>query len=927
MYYRFTSPFLFIFLFALIISNSISATILKGKILDSKTNEPLTGAIFIDKNNAGFYDVATLDGSYSIKKINSGQHTFIVKYLGYVSQEKKITVTQNKDVIILDVLLDPEAISLNQVEVFAQLDRETSQSARNSEKNADNLLNVIPAKSIELSPDITVANVLQRVSGVTVQKTANSGEGQYAIIRGMDKRYNYTLVNGIKIPSPNDKNRYVPMDIFPAEIISHLDVIKALTPDMEGDAIGGAMNLQLKEAPDRLLVNVTGSAGYNSLFLQRPFYTFDKSVVNLKSPAEMYGTNYHVKPTDFPIENLKFNPIHPLPNFNGSFSIGDRFFNRKLGIILSLSNQNSFSGSDAFVTIPRAQPNPGTLPAFESKETRTYSTQQNRLGIHNKIDFLLNRNNTLSLYNAYFELDKYISRHSVVTSLSTGVGNTETKDRSQTQLERIYNSTLQGKHSINDRLFVDWSAAYSKAWAYRPDEVELQSNSTNIDSPILQGITHKWMHNTDRDLAGYLNISWKPENLFENTEVKAGGMYRHKNRENYFNEYSLDPVFVNNAPQLFTTIDKAKFAFSGYNADLGSPVNQNDYTVSEDVDAFYGEIKTKVLDKLNILAGVRVEQTRLAYNTPMPETFIGKSGSQAYMDVLPGMHLKYELTKKQNLRLSYFSSISRPGYFEVIPYNISGETFDEKGNPYLRRSRAQNIDFRYELFPGASEQILAGFFYKNIKDPIEYSLVRENGPSALQLKPQNFGTATNLGFEFVINKYFGNFGVSANYTFTKSSITTYKKTYQRINPQDQTSDFTTDSVRVTRPMQGQADHIANLSILYKNQKIGLDLQLSGVYTGKSISQVSGWDGLDYWSMPNTTLDFSFQKKLSRKINLSIFGKARNLLNSPAITRILKSNDYYLPGSLQLPQQDSPNSIIVQKEIYGLSFLLGLRYTL
>jgi hypothetical protein len=905
----------------------LNATVIKGRILDSKTQEPLIGAIIYDKLNVKVDDKAKLDGSYNFKKIKPGKYVFSIQYAGYVKQEKEIDVPADKDIVTVDILLDSKEISLSQVEVVGKSDKESTQSARNTEKNADNVLNIIPAKSIQLSPDITVANVLQRISGVTMQKTANSGEAQYAIIRGMDKRYNYTLVNGIKIPSPNDKNRYVPMDIFPAELLSHVEVIKALTPDMEGDAIGGAMNLVLKDAPDKLLISVNGSLGYNQIFFDRPFYQFNTGVVNLKSPAEMYGLAYHATPNDFTKDNLNFRAIKPLPNLNGGISIGNRFFNKKLGVILSVSNQNNYSGCDAFVAVPRAQPNPGTLPGFETMEKRTYSTQQNRLGIHNKFDFQIDKNNKISLYNAYFELNKYISRHLVETSLSTGVGNVVVKDRSQTQLERIYNSTLQGNHTLAQGLALDWSAVYSKAWANNPDEVELQANSTNVDSPILQGITHKWRHNTDQDIAGYLNVVWNPWFLPKNTEVKAGGLYRHKERDNYYNEYSLDPVPDDkSSTQAFTNIDNAKFKFTGYNADLGSPVNQNDYQVTEDVMAYYGQVKFKLFTKLNALAGARIEQTSLAYTTPMPESFVGRTGKQMYMDILPSLHLKYELTQNQNLRLSYFSSIARPGYFEVIPYDIAGETFDEKGNPYLKRSKAQNIDFRYELFPRASEQILAGFFYKSINNPIEYSLVRENGPSALQLKPQNFGTATNLGFELVVIKYVGNFGISANYTYTKSSITTYKKTYHRMDPNNTASDFITDSVKVTRPMQGQADHIANLSLLYKNQKIDFDAQLSLVYTGKYISQVSGWDGLDYWSMPNTSLDLSFEKKLSKKINLSIFGKARNLLNSAAITRILKPNDYYLPSSIQLPEQDSPNSIIVQKEKYGQNYLIGFRYS-
>jgi hypothetical protein len=911
------------------LSSTITASTIKGKILDSKTMEPLTGALFFEKSNKNSLEQAKLDGTYSIKKLQPGKHTFVIQFIGYITQEKEIIIASNNDVVNVDVLLEPKNISLDQVEVTAHFNNESNQSARSAEKNADNLLNIISAKSIQLSPDLSVANVLQRVSGVTVQKTANSGEGQYAIIRGMDKRYNYTLVNGIKIPSPNDKNRYVPMDIFPAELIAHLDVIKALTPDLEGDAIGGAMNLVMKDAPDKLLVSVNGSVGYNQIFFDRPFYQFNSSVVQLQAPAERGIAT--AKPSDFTKDNLNFTAIKPLPNWNGGLSIGNRFFNKKLGVILSISNQNSNSGCDAFVAVPKTQPNLGTIPAFETREDRTYSTQQNRLGIHNKIDFEINNSNKISLYNAYFELNKYISRHLVETSIGTGNGNIVDKNRSQSQFERIYNSTLQGNHKLAKSLLLDWSAVYSKAWANYPDEVELQDNSTIIDSPTLQGLTHRWRHNTDQDIAGYINVTWNPEFQFlpKNTEIKVGAMLRHKVRNNYYNEYSLSPIPDAGADvQLYHNIYTANFEFNGGVSANGSPVNQNDYDVTENVGAYYGQLKFKIFSKLNVLAGARVEQTNLYWHTPMPNTFdLGNAGHPIYMDILPSVHLKYELTPNQNVRLSYFSSISRPGYFELVPYDFKGETFDEIGNPYLKRSKAQNIDLRYELFPRASEQILVGVFYKNINNPIEYSLVKVPArPSTLLLQPNNFGDAVNYGFELVIVKYLGDFGVSGNYTYTKSSITTDKYTYDRVNPSDPTSGIVTTKVSRTRPMQGQADNIANLSLLYKNQKIGLDFQLSMVYTGQYISQVSAYDGLDYWSMPNTTLDFSFEKKLSKKINLSIFGKARNLLNSAAIQRILKPNDYF-SGNLKLPQQDSPNSVLVQKELYGQNFLLGFRYSL
>ncbi|MGG2329393.1 TonB-dependent receptor domain-containing protein, partial [Salmonella enterica] len=91
-----------------------------------------------------------------------------------------------------------------------------------------------------------------------------------------------------------------------------------------------------------------------------------------------------------------------------------------------------------------------------------------------------------------------------------------------------------------------------------------------------------------------------------------------------------------------------------------------------------------------------------------------------YVDLLPSVHFKYLLKDNQNIRLSYFKSISRPGFGEVVPYTLPGEQFTEIGNPYLKHVQADNIDLRYELFLGHSDQLLLGSFYKKLQNPIEY---------------------------------------------------------------------------------------------------------------------------------------------------------------------------------------------------------------
>lgn len=389
-----TSLKVLLFVIFTIVTLRSGAAILKGRVLDAKDKEILTGAEVYVKSNNKIYDISGLDGTYAIKDLKPGNYTIVVSFISYETQEHEISIKNDSEELKMDFKMKPVSMDLGQVEVVGTSNTESAIHARSAEKRADNVVNVISAKSIDLLPDITAAGVLQRVSGVSMQKTANSGEAQYAIIRGMDKRYNYTLINGIKIPSPDNKNRYVPMDIFPSELLAHIDVIKSLTPDMEGDAIGGVMNLQLKDAPQRMMVKASYSIGYNQLFLDRSFYQFDRQAVSLKSPSEVHDKDYLATSADFPTANLKFTPVQPMPNMTGGFSIGNRLLkSKKLGVIFSGSYQNTHSGANTIFFSPNSQPSEGTVPlqgnkpTFDNIQNRLYSTLQKRLGLHTKFDY------------------------------------------------------------------------------------------------------------------------------------------------------------------------------------------------------------------------------------------------------------------------------------------------------------------------------------------------------------------------------------------------------------------------------------------------------------------------------------------------------------------------------------------------------------
>ena len=275
-----------IFLLFLFISVASFAGTIKGKVLDSKTGEPITGAVVtIAKTN--YKTVSGLDGSFVFKNLPDGDYTISITMISYESKTKTIkSKGSSSEEMVFS--LETTTKSLENVIVTGHVSSSGSNdaSARQIEKQSDNILNILSARTIQLAPDVTVANVLRRVSGVTVDR-GEDGEGRYPVIRGMDKRYNYTTINGIKIPSPDDKNRYVPMDIFPSEMLQRLEVVKALTPDMEGDAIGGVMNLVMKDAPQHLMLQVQGAIGYSQMLFDNSFYTYNHSV-NAQSPLEMH---------------------------------------------------------------------------------------------------------------------------------------------------------------------------------------------------------------------------------------------------------------------------------------------------------------------------------------------------------------------------------------------------------------------------------------------------------------------------------------------------------------------------------------------------------------------------------------------------------------------------------------------------------------
>lgn len=908
-----------IFLFTASLAQS---ALIKGRVADIETGEELVGAsVFIKELKMG--SSVGLDGSFVLKNIPAGTYTLVTTYISYEVKSTVVFVKSEDEQISIEIKLKSSGSLMEEVEIVGTKDLGTENSARSTEKEAVNVMNVVSAKAIELSPDLNVANVLQRMSGVTLDKSSGSG-GQYALLRGMDKRYNYTLINGIKIPSTNSKHRYVPLDIFPSDLVDRIEVTKAITPDMEGDAIAGVVNLVMKNAPDKFMVMVNTSFGFSQMFFERGMKTFDAKAVNSESPYELHGKSYNAVPGDFSKGNLDLEQTQmPLNNFSG-LTIGNRFFKKKLGVLVSGSYQHVNRATSSLLFNDDLSRDGQNLPLLSDMHQRTFYEHQSNYGLHAKLDYRFNKRHQLKFYvaNMNFKIAQVRSDDETNLEISyfpeQGTENGSHSDRMRLNIQNLFNTTLQGDHELIKGLHLNWSAVYSKASNRSPDEVTI-SYETPVQngSPLpqwgslLYGNSYRiWRSNTDEDKAGYLNMKYAAKAGSIKIEFSAGTMYRMKNRTSFYNKYSIDSKGYKGTN--WNDYSEIQWSVSTPN---GIRTSEN-YDALENVLAYYGMVKVNV-KKFQAIGGVCVENFEQGYNMLYPQGERRPTETYTYTNVLPSLHLKYELSARQNLRMSYYKATNRPGFYEIVPFIVVGDDYSQAGNPDLKPAVADNVDVRWEYYPSKLDQVMAGFFYKNIKDPIEYAFVDYLGNSHVQVySPINSDKATNYGLELDFTKFFNQIGIKANYTLTRSSITTNKLSRIKTSAGQDSTIYMSQ----TRPLFGQAANVANLSLLYQSQHNGLSAQLALSYTGDRIYSVSRYIENDLWQKGFFQLDFSAEKKFKK--GLSVFVKAQNLLNTHVTVYIKKTNA--LNDNLPFHSASDKNTL-VRSEYSMQSYLAGVRF--
>ncbi len=228
-----------------------------GTVTDGQTGEALIGA---SARIAGTSIGAATDvnGQFSIPNAPSGPQQLIVSYVGYVSDTLAVDVPDGGTVEVEAAL---SFLTLGGVEVTAQVAGQLS--AINEQFRSSTVGNVVSSDRIQELPDNNAAESIGRLPGVSIQRSG--GEASRVAIRGLAPKYNNVTVNGVRLPSTDGNERSVDLSLVSSNVLDGIEVRKAITPDQDGDAIGGTINLRLRSAPSRPQVDLLAQGGYTGL--------------------------------------------------------------------------------------------------------------------------------------------------------------------------------------------------------------------------------------------------------------------------------------------------------------------------------------------------------------------------------------------------------------------------------------------------------------------------------------------------------------------------------------------------------------------------------------------------------------------------------------------------------------------------------------
>ena len=861
-----------------------SPSTITGRVVDDADGLPLPG-VNISVKGTSKGTVTGQDGRYRLDNVPGASVVVEASYIGYVKGAYPVTLSPGK-VVRQDMRMKAGVVISEEITVVGEILKGQAK-ALNQQKNDINVTNVVASDQIGKFPDSNIGDALKRIPGISVFK--DQGEARFGHIRGTEPRFNSVTVNGERIPSAEAENRTIQLDLIPADMIQTIEVTKALTPDMDADAIGGSINLVTK-IPTEERLSLTAGGGWNTL-------------------DENGGARYQ---------------------FGGTY--GNRFADDKFGLLLSFSYDDNDFGSDNI----EAEWDAGDdgIEGIKEFQVRKYDVQRIRKSFSGGLDYRFNENHVLKFNGIYNWRDDFENRFRIkYKDLDEDLATVERQTKGGTEKDarledqRMMSFTLGGEHDFG-KLDVDWQAAYSKASEDRPNERYITFRAkkqpftvdtgdpenpfvTILDPDVSGGISDsdKWQlkelteeHQYTEDIDKNFGLNFRYD-VTDELELKFGGKIRDKKkkRDDDFYEYEpadedafRDEAFANlkdETKDKYLPGDKYKAGVFVSNEFLGNlDLDSGDFDkelvkeelagnfdAKEQIKAVYAMATWAITDKTTLLGGARLEHTRNEYNAfkyfADEDSLAAVNGSPSdYTNVLPYIHLRYKIGDLTNLKLAYTHSLARPNYFDLAPYQeIVAEDEEIKiGNPDLEPTLSKNIDVMIEHYLSDVGILSAGVFYKSINDFIitkkedaDYS-----GNTFEQFQPVNAGDGTLMGVETAAQfqlPFIPGLGLYLNYTYTHSEIDNFN--IEGREDED-------------LPLPGSPEHTLNGSVAY--EKGPFNIRLSANYHSDFIDAEEGSIGENKWE--DRYYDSSFHLDLNGGYRLSdivqLYFEISNLTNQP-----------------------------------------------
>ena len=228
-----------------------------GVVIDSDSDSPLSDVTIqvVDTNIRTVSDEA---GAFSLE-LPAGTYTFQISAPFYnVSILSDIKVNTEGLSEPLQVTLEPQIVKLDAINMRVRLSQSGERGLLEKRRRSSRIEDSISTEEINRLPDSSAAQAIRRVTGVSIVG------GKYVFVRGLGERYSNTLLNNVEIPSPEPNRRVVPMDIFPASLLSSLQTVKTFSPDQPGGFAGGSVQVFTKDFPEALTMSLSLSTGFNT---------------------------------------------------------------------------------------------------------------------------------------------------------------------------------------------------------------------------------------------------------------------------------------------------------------------------------------------------------------------------------------------------------------------------------------------------------------------------------------------------------------------------------------------------------------------------------------------------------------------------------------------------------------------------------------